>query len=266
MKRIFIDISKWNCNEKNLKTYFDFIQIEEQQRIRQFYRFEDKKRSLAGRLLLKFKSSEIYGKKPKQLEFGRTIYGKPYLIEHSEFEANISHHSKYVIFGFEEFNCQIGVDVVEIKEEKEENQTIHFFQDFQECFTKKEWEQILQPLQNKDKFIRFFWFWSLKESFIKADGKGLSFGLFRIEFIINWESIISLNFVRGGISKNDPIQLFIDGVFSSDWIFESTFIDNSFIFSVCFKNVNHLLNFDEIPFQNFEEISIDEMCSKMKEK
>jgi 4'-phosphopantetheinyl transferase len=45
-----------------------------------------------------------------------------------------------------------------------------FFDDMQSCFTPKEWSVIYRGRSDMDKVKRFFLFWSLKESYIKAVG------------------------------------------------------------------------------------------------
>ena len=85
--------------------------------------------------------------------------------------------------------------------------TEEFFADFNSCFTKAEWAIITtgegfpsllsKGFEEADasrldpKLWRFYWFWCLKESFLKAVGTGLIDDLRRIEF--SWQDEASNN-------------------------------------------------------------------------
>ena len=88
-------------------------------------------------------------------------YGKPY-IENHEVEFNVSHSGEYLAIAVSEF--PVGVDIQEPKNIKDGM--------FRKVVQEEETELIGDNRQ-KD-FLRL---WTLKESFVKAEGKGLRISL-----------------------------------------------------------------------------------------
>lgn len=130
-----------------------------------FRRWQDRQAFLIGKLLL--------WKGLKQLKYDDNCltklhfnnYGKPYIDQINFF--NLSHSGNYVICAF--YKEEIGIDIEEIKELEIEN--------FKSIFTEQEKSYLkASPKSLKD----FFRFWTIKESVIKAEGKGLSIPLQQI--------------------------------------------------------------------------------------
>lgn len=88
-----------------------------------------------------------------------------------------------------------------------------FFSDMQNCFTPKEWSVIYRGQSDVERSKRFFLFWCLKESYIKAVGIGLGFELQRAEFTLDAEQ------------NPSSATLMIDKVSRPDWVFELHFHD-----------------------------------------
>ena len=112
-----------------------------------------------GRLLLK-QGLESFGldNDLEKIEFQKN--GKPVL---SGMHFNISHSNHQVICAFSK-DGQIGVDLEKIK--------IIDFEDFSAIFSEKEWITIKAAV---DPMRTFYWFWTRKESIIKALGLTLSY-------------------------------------------------------------------------------------------
>ncbi|KAL9646077.1 hypothetical protein ABK040_007956 [Willaertia magna] len=170
-------------------------------------------------------------------------------------DYNITHSGEYILFGYCFNNIiGIDVEKIEIKPIMEnKDEILEFFQLMKSCFTIYEWITILLPaihycnhllnidinniemtdieLDNlilelinntknsneirKEIKNRFFIHWTLKESFIKSIGMGISFGeLTRIEF--HFKNRLILPFIDLNntiVIKNDckDIKIFIDG-------------------------------------------------------
>ncbi|KAG2387375.1 hypothetical protein C9374_001707 [Naegleria lovaniensis] len=192
----------------------------------------------------------------------------------SSLDFNISHSGNWVVFGYinckNETPKVIGIDIEEIHvrntklDVKWKHYLTEFFDLMKSCFTSYEWSSILFPclqlegreistshfdfdqalssvekcnddLIRENMIERFFIHWTLKESFIKAVGMGVSFGeLTRIEFrFINQGTFIQdqcLNLEPSSLFSNislseftspeKKIKLFIDGEDnSSEWDF-----------------------------------------------
>jgi 4'-phosphopantetheinyl transferase len=91
------------------------------------------------------------------------IYNRPSI--NDEIDFNISHSGNYVICAIAE-GIRLGVDIEEIK-------TVDF-NDFTSVMTKNEWIKI----ETSEKPCKeFFKHWTIKESIVKADGRGLGINL-----------------------------------------------------------------------------------------
>jgi len=126
-----------------------------------------------GRLLLK-KGLDAFGCQNdlEKIEFHEN--GKPYL---SDIHFNISHSDHQVICAFTK-NSEIGVDLEKIKPID--------FEDFTSIFSKREWEIIKS---SGDPIRSFYWFWTRKESIIKALGFSLNY-LHKIELDITLDHVV----------------------------------------------------------------------------
>lgn len=90
-------------------------------------------------------------------------YGKPYL-KGKKRQFNISHSEDLIVLATDD--TPVGIDI----------EYIHFLNDLDTLFSNfSEEEQRQYLMQNKEKQLEYFYeLWTLKESYIKAIGKGLS--------------------------------------------------------------------------------------------
>ncbi len=139
--------------EEWLKLVPDFIQ---EQVLR--YRFEkDRLRVLGGKLLIKNAIQSMANLELDQLQ--KTDKGRLFF-KGVDFDFNISHSGDKVVLVFSETN-RIGVDI-------ELHRNIGY-ENFVRNFTPEEWDTIMSANDGKQ---QFFDFWAIKESVIKADGRG----------------------------------------------------------------------------------------------
>src|SRR5690606_24435151 len=99
-------------------------------------------------------------------------YGKPSLDDNTFF--NLSHSGKFVICAFH--TQEVGIDIEEIKEID--------LKDFKSIFTEEEKYKLKHSSNPLKDFYRY---WTIKESVIKAEGKGLSIPLQLIDASGNGE-------------------------------------------------------------------------------
>ena len=92
-----------------------------------------------------------------------TEHGRPYLEAGVDF--NISHSGEYILCAVAG-GTRVGIDIEEIKPVD--------FTDFTDLMSHNQWRQIRE---SDDPLKSFFTFWAIKESIIKADGRGLSIPL-----------------------------------------------------------------------------------------
>ena len=124
------------------------------------YKFErDAYNFVLGRLLLKI-GLEEHGKIDQFEHIEYKESGKPFL---KDVFFNISHTDNLVVCALST-DGEIGIDVEKVKQVK--------LDDFEPWFTIREWKEINNaslPLQ------KFYWYWTRKESVLKALGVNLSY-------------------------------------------------------------------------------------------
>lgn len=153
--------------ENELFTYLmGYVSDEKKRKIQGYYRIEDAQRSLWGDILARYAISKSAAIENKQIVFGDNGYGKPVLLGSSAIHFNISHSGSRVACAID--NRPVGIDVESIKPVD--------LKIAERFFSKDEYRELLE----KDEEMRltyFYMLWTLKESYIKADGKGLAIPL-----------------------------------------------------------------------------------------
>ena len=147
---------------------YDSVSLFRQQKIDRMKHPEDKIRSLGAGLLLQ-KALSDYGIDEKTAAFETNSNGKPFIncSNNETVQFNLSHSGNYAmcIIG----NSPVGCDVERVR--KIDLKLADRF------FAQSEKEMILSQTTEDDKINTFFRLWTLKESYVKAEGQGLSIGL-----------------------------------------------------------------------------------------
>ena len=143
-------------NNIELNKYIKNLSVYLQRDISRYKRYEDRLRSLLGKLLLQ-KIIDMLQLNITLHDMKYNEFKKPYF--ESEFCFNISHSNKYVVcaISYED----VGIDIEEIKEIN--------LNDFKSVIDKSELEQIEN---SKDKYREFYKVWTAKEALLKLEGKG----------------------------------------------------------------------------------------------
>ncbi|MFD1886219.1 4'-phosphopantetheinyl transferase family protein [Paenibacillus wenxiniae] len=131
-----------------------------------FQRQQDAQRSLLGELLVKYVLKERYALPSDTLTFSKTSYGKPYLSEHTDIHFNLSHAGDWIICA--DGKVPVGVDIEKIRPID--------FAIAERFFTASEY-RLLMNAAAEERLQLFYTLWTLKESYIKFVGKGLSIPL-----------------------------------------------------------------------------------------
>lgn len=163
-----------------LAEYRSLLSIDELEKQRRFHHSADRHRYLVTRVLARTVLARYTGIPAASLEFTENTYGKPAVSNAGErsqsISFNISHTQGLIVLGVAQHN-QIGVDI--------ENYSDHepLFDLADQFFGEKEIAD-LSNLPSRKRSRRFFELWTLKESYIKARGMGLSIPLdaFSFEF------------------------------------------------------------------------------------
>ncbi len=182
-----------------------YITKDKIERLGRFHRFEDAQRSLLGDILARYAICSREKVENENLTFGKNEYGKPLLIKPDGIHFNISHSGNFVVCAIH--NNPIGVDVETIRRID--------FTIAENYFSREEYDALLgQPEEMR--LYYFFIIWALKESYIKAEGKGLNIPLNSFTIKMEGHSINCVN------SKGQM-----------KYCFEQGLLDNKTIFAFC---------------------------------
>lgn len=154
------------------------LSYEEQKKILRFKRYEDALRGLTSNILLRFIIVSLLGIRNNSINFSTNNYGKPYISGVDKFHFNLSHSGDWVVCAVDDE--RVGIDVERIHD-VDLNLSKRFFSEEEHLY--------LESLENNRRREVFFDFWTLKESYIKADGRGLSIPLNSFSFRIEGENI-----------------------------------------------------------------------------
>lgn len=218
---------EWNPNEKDFAYAISCIQLEEKERLGRFVFRKDVRASLVGRLMLR-KFVNEYGCIPyNNILFTRDIYNKPVLRNLStNFSFNVSHHGDYTVLAGETRNVKLGIDVMKL-EYTGGKQLSEFFRIMSRNFSSFEWNEINDSaLNDLERISMFCRHWALKESYLKAIGKGIVTEFGGIDF--KTKSIL----VKDSITT-DTI-LYINGV-KQQWLFEETLLNSQHCIAVALQ-------------------------------
>ncbi|WMT41459.1 4'-phosphopantetheinyl transferase superfamily protein [Paenibacillus sp. D2_2] len=155
-----------NMNTTHVENLLGRLPEQRQARIRKFTHQEDAHRSLVAEALSRWLICDQLGIVNHDLQIVRNSYGKPLVQGLSNLYFNNSHSGQWVVCAISD--APIGVDIEKISD-IDLQIAEHFFS-----------EQELLDLNNQQPEARasyFFELWTLKESYIKAEGQGLSLPL-----------------------------------------------------------------------------------------
>jgi 4'-phosphopantetheinyl transferase len=132
-------------------------------RLERFHRDEDLLRGLLGDLLARHMIGRRTGLTAESLIFGTAEFGKPFLVGPPGLEVNVSHSGAWVACAVD--GAAVGVDVEQIRPIEP---------DLSRRFFSAEEDRQLRDIDPADRLERFFTLWTLKESYIKMTGQGLT--------------------------------------------------------------------------------------------
>ena len=164
-----------------LEQLLNCVAPDKKERLKRFYRREDTLRGLFADLLSRDMIRQKTGMKNEDIRFTTNEYGKPFLEDRDDVQFNLSHSGVWVVGVIDQ--PPVGIDVEQVQDIDLDISKNYFSPDEHEDLMSK-----------PDKFDYFFTLWSLKESYIKILGKGLSHPLnaFSIKFLNPEEIIIKV--------------------------------------------------------------------------
>lgn len=137
-------------------------------------KWEDAQRSLFSELLVRYIAADKISIGCSEVQFYKNQFGKPSIKNLSDFCFNVSHSGKWIVCAIDDE--EIGIDI-------EEMCPIDL-KVADRFFSKPEIREMQFKLSSQ-KLSYFYSLWTLKESYIKAWGKGLSIPLDSFSLKIN---------------------------------------------------------------------------------
>lgn len=164
-------------DEKLMADYMSLLPAGELEKLKR-YRFDKhRKQYLVGRALIRTILSRCTELAPSKIDFVREDNGRPYLAEsgkNSPPQFNLSYTDGLVAVAVTQ-ESRVGIDVENTSREID---CLEIAERYFSPAEYKELEQLPEPLLKQ----RFFEFWTLKEAYVKAHGRGLNIPLDEISF------------------------------------------------------------------------------------
>lgn len=207
-----------------VKILMDNLSNERIIRIEKYHFEKDKIRSLMAEALLRYALQKQFGLEDEEIQFHYSEYGKPFLMCEKVIHFNLSHSGEWVVCAIGD--TSVGIDV--------EITTKTLLPSTYKCFSKRE-IQLFDVLPEEDQADLFYQIWTLKESFVKNNGKGLSYSFDKFSFEF----------------KNNNIELIQDNLIINDFSFYSKKIDEKHWYALCTEQYEGI---EDIIFVNLKEL------------
>lgn len=166
---------------------------EEREQETRFHFADDRLRYLVTRALVRTKLSRYVPLPPAQWLFTTNAWGRPQIANDDpasrHLQFNISHSRGLIALAVAQ-DRELGIDVENINERPAPVEIANHF------FTARE-AQELATLTPEQQHSRFFEYWTLKESYIKARGMGLSLPLDQFSFYFPDDGRVRLELEAG---------------------------------------------------------------------
>ncbi|VDD90568.1 unnamed protein product [Enterobius vermicularis] len=233
--RLVVSLSETLKNE-NFELQFrkavQCITEEELMKVQKFRYQQDALASLLGRLFLRQATKRLSGCDWKDIEFGRTEKGKPYLKNppNIKFGINVSHQGDYVAFAS---SCtpKVGVDCMRLDKERNNKTADEYINSMARSASSEELLMMRSQPTEAMKMAYFYRYWCLKEAILKATGEGLLSDLSRLDFRIDKDE----RYHRKCFITSTTVLL--DGKPQDQWTFEESFIDDKHVGAVCREKI-----------------------------
>jgi len=210
--RVLILYSYQLVEEKEFLEFFEEVQdhlpSSVLEKVNSFKYPADQQRSLMADLMVRLYYHQKLKLALKDIEYEYGVHEKPVLKGYGNEYFNISHSGRHVVVAFSDHN--VGVDVEAIKKDRRKIA--------QRFFTESEIED-MNSMGGEGEQIRYFYqLWTLKESYMKAIGDGMTMSL----------SSFAFN------QKEAEFQLLFSK-YDMDWKFYSAFWRADAFLSICSK-------------------------------
>lgn len=163
----------------DISRFFSLLSPQEQGKANAFVLEYLKSRYVIAHGILRILLSQYLKIHPKKITFDYSIYGKPFCPDESSFHFNMSHSEEYVAYIFS-YQDEVGIDIEFMQKDIDVDLLVTHALSPPEI-------RLFQKMDLKQKRIFFYNIWTLKESFVKAIGTGLSYPLASLETFLDPE-------------------------------------------------------------------------------
>ena len=185
-----------------------------------FFAFENVKRNYTvTQGILRLLLANYLEIRVHEVEMGRRDKGKPFCKNDETLYFNVSNSGEFCVFAFSREN-EVGIDLEQIRPMSDLDELIN------KNFTLN--EQVFIRKSGEDTLRRFFFFWTIKESYLKAIGEGMRIEPHKLEFSIQ-QNRIQLMEVNGFTDYDNWI--FKEIPFSSEYVRTLTYMGGSVEFA-----------------------------------
>lgn len=226
----YFDVSCFHPTTEEFQVLLDILPSDIQIKVMKHKALNDQKLSLISALMQRAMIREAFSCTDCDYTIKRTSHNKPFVASEKfpilHWNYNVSHHGSYVTIMSDRFR-PIGIDVMKRTVRKSwKGDATSYINQFSRQLTFTELKDCTTTHSHDwEKYTHFFVIWCLKESYIKAVGKGLYMDLLTISFIVNFE-ILSETIVRGTAMAK------IDGRERVDWEFSFSSLDSEHISAI----------------------------------
>lgn len=156
------------------------LSLERQEKINRLRFDADRRLSLGAGLLLD-QGLKRFGLREQTEAFGTVENGKPCLLHQPKIQFNLSHSGSMVMAAFS--SCPVGCDV-----ERKQKARMDVAKRF---FTPEEQKLLREAKTTKEQDALFGRLWTLKESYLKVEGRGMAMPLNSFSFNLSGEPRLS---------------------------------------------------------------------------
>lgn len=221
------DVHIWNCevdfDADLVLRYRNILSAAEIKRANRFKFESDSIIFVTARAVLRLLSSKYLEINPEVIQFNYTEFGKPFFKIDTPLRFNVSHSGERIVIAFCN-DYEVGVDIEKIKK------NFDVMELAQQFFSKHE-IKALERMPDKELSHAFYRCWTRKESFIKAEGSGLSFPLDKFTVSIDEDDHAHL------------LQIDWDELEKSNWSMFSFLPQENYIVAICIRKKNTAMRY-----------------------
>jgi len=167
------------------------LSVDERARVARFRFTQDRERFIVARALLREILALYLSMAARQLRFGYSAHGKPFLMypAHKRLRFNVSHSRNIVLVAIA-YEREIGVDIEHINADYE-------YEAIAQTVLSTPEKHVLDRFDGEAKRRAFIQFWTRKEAYIKADGRGVTLPLEHIDTSVPADRVAILDEATG---------------------------------------------------------------------